>query len=104
MDTLDRYKAGAASVRRFAEEAGRDPATVALTYWAVWQGGGKRVKLDGGGEMLFTGKADDIAADIAAFKKLGVSTVMFNFYRGELQQTLDSMAWFAGEVVPKLRG
>ena len=104
MDTLDRFKAGVKAVRGFAEEAGRDPSDVGLTYWAVWQGGGERVKLDGGAGMLFTGSADDIAADIADFKALGVSTLMFNFYRGGLQPTLDSMAWFAGEVMPRLKG
>ncbi|MGD9536793.1 MAG: TIGR03619 family F420-dependent LLM class oxidoreductase [Alphaproteobacteria bacterium] len=104
MDTLARFEAGAKAVRGFAEEAGRKPSDVALTYWAVWQGGGKRAKANDGGAMLFTGGADDIAADIAAFRRLGVSTLMFNFYRGELQQTLDSMAWFADEVLPKLKG
>jgi alkanesulfonate monooxygenase SsuD/methylene tetrahydromethanopterin reductase-like flavin-dependent oxidoreductase (luciferase family) len=103
LDTLDRYKAGIAAVRGFAEEAGRNPTEVGLTYWAVWQGGGKRTKLDGGAEMLFTGSAENIAADIADFRALGVSTLMFNFYNEDLQRTLDNMAWFADEVLTKVK-
>jgi hypothetical protein len=52
---------------------------------------------------LFTGSADEIAADIIAFRKLGVSSLLFNFYRRDLHKTLDAMAWFAEEVMPKVK-
>ncbi len=103
MDTLARFKAGVATVRRYAEEAKRNPAEVGMTYWAVWQGGGQRAKAGDGAPMLFTGNADDIAADIEAFRGLGVSSLLFNFYRGDLQKSLDAMAWFAQEVMPKVK-
>ena len=103
LDTLERFKTGVSAVKRYAEEAKRNPAKVGITYWAVWQGGGKRAKADDGAPMLFSGGADEIAADIEAFRKLGVSSLLFNFYRGDLQKSLDAMAWFAEEVMPKVK-
>ena len=103
MDTLARFTAGVGTVRRYAEEAKRNPAEIGMTYCAVWQGGGQRTKAGDGAPMLFTGGADDIAADIEAFRKLGVSSLLFNFYRGDLQKSLDAMAWFAQEVMPKVK-
>lgn len=103
LDTLERFKAGVNAVRRYADEAKRNPANVGITYWAVWQGGAKRATAEGGAPMLFTGGADDIAADIEEFRKLGVSSLLFNFYRGDLQKSLDAMAWFAREVMPKVK-
>lgn len=103
MDTLERFKAGVAKVRHYAEEAKRNPAEIGITSWVVWQGGDKRLKAEGGAPKLFTGGADDIAADIDAFRKLGVSSLLFNFYRGDLQKSLDAMTWFAQEVMPKVK-
>jgi probable F420-dependent oxidoreductase len=103
MDTLERFKARLAVMQRYAEEAKRNPADIALTSWVVWQGGDKRLKADDGAPKLFTGGANEIAADIEAFRKLGVTSLLFNFYRGELNKTLDAMAWFAEEVMPKVK-
>ena len=40
---------------------------------------------------------------IVAFRKLGVSSLLFNFYRRDLQKTLDAMSWFAEEVMSKVK-
>jgi alkanesulfonate monooxygenase SsuD/methylene tetrahydromethanopterin reductase-like flavin-dependent oxidoreductase (luciferase family) len=103
LDSLDRFKAGVAEVRRFAVEAGRDPASVGITYWVVWPGGDSPARLADGSRRLFTGGADDLAGDIAAFRELGVTALLFSFYRGALQPTIDAMTWFAEEVMPKAR-
>lgn len=103
LDTLARFSKGAATVRQLAEQGGRDPKSLAITYWSVVPGDGKQVTLADGERMLFSGSANAIIDDIEAFRGLGVTSLLFNFYRGELNKSLDAMAWFASEVMPKVK-
>ncbi|MBM3483293.1 MAG: TIGR03619 family F420-dependent LLM class oxidoreductase [Alphaproteobacteria bacterium] len=103
LDTLPKFKAGIEKVRRYAEEAGRNPDNIKIASWVVWPPGDHREKLPSGDPKLFTGRADDMAADIDAFTKLGVTSLMFRFMRADLPQTLDAMTWFAEEVMPKVK-
>jgi probable F420-dependent oxidoreductase len=103
MDTLERFKARLALMQRYAEEAKRNPAEIAVTSWVVYQGGDKRLRNEDGAPILFTGGADDIAADIEAFREIGVSSLLFTFYRGHLQKSLDAMTWFSEEIMPKVK-
>ena len=103
LDTLERFTAGVKTVRQFAEDSKRDPASLKITYWSVVPGEGKPVMIDGKTRMLFTGGAENVIADIEAFRRLGVTSLLFNFYRGDLPKTLDAMSWFASEVLPKVK-
>jgi probable F420-dependent oxidoreductase len=103
LDTLARFTPAATALRGMAEKAGRDPAKIALSYFAAGYSGGKAVAADDGTRTLFTGSPDDIAADIAAMRALGVSSLLLNCYRADLKQMLDVMAWFAAEVMPKAK-
>ena len=55
LDTLPRYRAGVARLRRFTEEAGRDPAKVALTYRIKRYGEAVPGKASDGERRLFSG-------------------------------------------------
>jgi probable F420-dependent oxidoreductase len=103
LDTLERFRDGIGKVRRYAEEAGRDPDDIRIASWVVWPPGDRRERLPSGDPKLFTGRAEELAEDVVAFGTLGVTTLLFRFIRPDLQQTLDAMAWFAAEVMPKVK-
>lgn len=99
LDSVDLYKAGRDKLHARAEDAGRDPASIALAYNAPFH---SRREAEGrdGGRMIMTGSAADRAADISALKALGVTTFIVNTLAAELPATLDRMREFQSEVVP----
>ena len=62
LDTLPRYRAGIARLRRFTAETGRDPAAVGLTYRVKRYGEAVPDKASDGERRLFSGGTADIAA------------------------------------------
>ena len=103
LNTVARYKEAADTLARLAEEAGRDPAEIALTFWAVWFDETKRVTLDDGSRHIFTGESEEIAEDISGMAEIGVSAILFNFIRDTVEETLDSTERFAKEVMPLVK-
>ena len=102
LDTLARYDARLARVKGIAEEAGRDPESLDLAYWAIWYRGGDRLEAaDGAGRHLFTGSADDVLGDVAAFAERGVGALNVNLVGGTLSATRDRMSRFADEIMTK---
>ena len=73
LDTLPRYRAGIARLRRLTAEAGRDPASVALTYRVKRYGEAVPDKASDGERRLFSGSTSDIVADLRALRDLGVA-------------------------------
>ena len=100
LNTVARYRDAAETLAGLARHAGRDPAEIALNYWAIWYDETKRVTLDDGSRHIFTGEAAEIAADINALAAIGVSAVLFSFVRSTLDETLASTERFAREVMP----
>jgi probable F420-dependent oxidoreductase len=99
-NTVARYAKGAETLRRLTEEAGRDPAEVDLSFWAVWYREDDPVTVDDGSRHIFLGSSAQVAEDVAAMKDLGVSSVLFNFMRPTLSESLEAMERFAKEVMP----
>lgn len=100
-NTTARLQAGIDRLRAMAESAGRDPASIGLTYWGNWYDEGKgAVTLDGGERHLLTGTAEEVIADVHALAGLGVTTLLFNFQRASLAASLESMGRFVEEIVP----
>lgn len=104
LDTLDRYDARLAEVKRIAEEAGRDPAALHLAYWAMWYRAGVRMEAAGGGRRLFSGGAAEVLGDIAAFAERGVRTLNVSLVGGTLEETRGRMSRFADDVIAKAGG
>jgi probable F420-dependent oxidoreductase len=100
LDTVERYAQAVAGLREDAKRAGRDPGSIALSYWAAWYKEGETLKLDDGQRRAFTGSDADVARDIAAFRALGVSALLFNFARPTLAESLAAMERFAAQVMP----
>jgi probable F420-dependent oxidoreductase len=102
MNTVTRYKAGIARVPKLTQDAGRDPAAVALAY-RVATGPGTSAKDTVDGERrLFTGDAADYAGDIKTLRELGVTFMDFGLFGPTLDATLDNMRRFRDGVMAKL--
>jgi alkanesulfonate monooxygenase SsuD/methylene tetrahydromethanopterin reductase-like flavin-dependent oxidoreductase (luciferase family) len=102
MNTAERCADGVATLHRFAEEAGRDPADIDIAFFVPRYNEAEAVSLDDGTRQAFTGSPADIAADIARFGELGVRHLIFSFLAPSLEATQERMAFFASEVRPLL--
>jgi probable F420-dependent oxidoreductase len=81
-------------LHRLARAEGRDPSAIAVCYKApVYDA--DRARGDGPGRLPFTGSADAIASDIAAFARLGVGEIVFDFRSERLDESLERMERFA---------
>ena len=102
LDTLPRYRAGVARLRRFAAEAGRDPAQIALTYRIKRYGAAVPEKASDGERRLFSGTTADIVADLKALRDLGVGAVDIDFERPDIHASLAEMRRFQEDVIARL--
>ncbi len=103
MDTLTRFKAGAAKLRGMTEKAGRDPSAVALAYRVSSNPEAQPKGTVDGERKLFTGSAADFAGDIKALRDAGVTSFDFGLFGPDLRATLDNMQRFRDDVVSKVR-
>lgn len=102
--TPDEYAASVKQLHALAAAAGRDPASIALTFRAPMEVRSSRAKAPAGDRPLFQGTAADVLGDLRRYEALGVSHIVFDPVRPELRAVLDNMARFAEEVRPKLAG
>jgi probable F420-dependent oxidoreductase len=102
LDTLPRYRTSIARLRRFTAEAGRDPASVALTYRIKRYGEAVPAKASDGERRLFSGGTADIVADLRALRELGVSAVDIDFERPDPDASLAEMRRFREAVLARL--
>ena len=100
LDTVERYAQAVAGLREEAKRARRDPDSIALAYWAAWYKEGETLKLDDGQRRAFTGSDADVARDIAAFRALGVSDLLFSFARSTLAEFARPDRALRSQVVP----
>jgi probable F420-dependent oxidoreductase len=99
LDSLTRFKAQVARLRKLTAEAGRDPKAVGLTL-RCQVFGEKAPPLAGDGEhRLFAGTPDVVAADIRSLRDIGVSCLDFNFGGSTADEVLASMQKFRAEVL-----
>lgn len=101
LDTPERLAAGIEGLRRAAAAEGRDPASVDLAYLVLWPVSWTAEKDAEGRRRIFTGSSADLAADVAAFAKLGVRHLSLTFQSATLAETLERMQRFAEEVMGK---
>ena len=102
LDSLPRYRAGIDRLRRFTAEAGRDPASVALTYRIKRYGEAVPDKASDGERRLFSGSAADIVSDFRALRDFGVSAVDIDFERPDPDASIAEMRRFKEQVLARL--
>jgi probable F420-dependent oxidoreductase len=78
-------------LRRLTEAERRDPATITIAYKAPLYD----VGLTGSERRPFSGTDAQILDDVAAYAKLGVHELIFDFRREDLPQSLERMERFA---------
>ena len=99
LDSLARFKASAARLRKMTEEAGRKPDAVGLTLRCTAYGESVPPKAGDGERRLFAGKPAEIAADIKALRDIGVSHLDFGFAGTTVEAMLGEMQKFRKEVL-----
>ncbi len=102
LDSLPRYRAAVARLRRFTAEAGRDPDTVALTYRVKRYGEAVPDTASDGERRLFSGSTAAIAGDFQALRDLGVSAVDIDFERAHASASIAEMRRFKDTVLARL--
>lgn len=102
LDTPERLQAGVTELRRTAEAARRDPASIDIAFVHLGPVSNK-ARMEDGKRQAFTGPAADIAADVDARARCGIRHLSLTFQGGSLQETLDRMQWFAENVMPLTR-
>ena len=99
-DTPERYAAGLAEARAAAEAAGRDPGALDAGLYAIGYALGAAERGPDGARRRFTGPADAIAGDIAAYREAGLRHLVIGGESRDLGRCLDRMRAFAAEVAP----
>ncbi len=103
LDTLERFKAGAAKLAGMTVKAGRDPKAVALAYRVSSNPEAQPKGTVDGQRKLFSGGTADFAGDIKALRDAGVSSFDFGLFGPTLDATLGNMRKFRDDVMEKVR-
>jgi probable F420-dependent oxidoreductase len=98
--TARQLSASLTRLRRYTEEAGRDPAEIDVAYSAGWYDDPKARMVPGGDSRTFAGTPEQVAGDIRAFERMGVRHLMLGFQRDTVAETLERMERFVAEIVP----
>ncbi|MDP6550344.1 MAG: LLM class F420-dependent oxidoreductase [Dehalococcoidia bacterium] len=85
-----------ATLHRFAERAGRDPADIEVAMKVPIKDPGIA---SSGPRRRFSGTADDVRRDIETYSALGVGHLIFDIRKPDLNQTLKAMQWFAEAIM-----
>ncbi|HUN47493.1 MAG TPA: TIGR03619 family F420-dependent LLM class oxidoreductase [Stellaceae bacterium] len=101
LDSLARYRAGIARLRRAAGDAGRDPASIGLAYRVARLGADLPTKAGDGERRLFSGGPAEIAGDLRDFRDLGVTHVDFGFAGATAEEMLAALKRFRDEVLAR---
>ena len=99
LDSLTRFKAQVARLRKMTAEAGRDPKAVSLTLRFQVYGEKAPPQAGDGEHRLMVGTPAVVAADIRALRDIGVSCLDFNFGGSTADEVLAAMQKFRAEVL-----
>jgi probable F420-dependent oxidoreductase len=83
-----------------AQAAGRDPKTIRIALKGSLFDKEKKIE---GRRRRFMGNAEEIAADIQAYRDVGVDTMIFDVRRPTIAETLQRMEWMAKDVIALAR-
>ena len=98
LDTLDAYGEALAKLKAAAETAGRDPATIGLSYSAMGHAETEK-EAAGGGRMLMTGSAQARQDDVAGLAEKGVTSMVVNVASGTIERAIAKQEAFAQDVM-----
>jgi probable F420-dependent oxidoreductase len=88
----------------YARAAGRDPASITLTFRVPMQVVSSRGRPRPGGDRpMFQGTASQVIGDIRQYRALGVRHFVFDVVATDLRTTLTILDRFVQDVRPKIR-
>jgi probable F420-dependent oxidoreductase len=97
--TPEQFGEYAARVKRYAQEAGRDPSRLDFAYSASWFNDQQAQMLPTGERRPLTGTPQQIAGDIKRYEELGVRHLLVNLQGDTQAQTLERMQRFADRIM-----
>jgi probable F420-dependent oxidoreductase len=100
LDSAERLAQGVSELARLAHGAGRDPSTIDVGFIVLWPVDWMAQNTADGARRLFTGRPEDMAADVHALEQAGARHVCLTFQTASLPETLQRMQRFAEEVMP----
>jgi len=104
LQTPEQYAEVATKVKRHAQEAGRDPASITFTYSANWYNDQEAEHLPDGSRRPLTGSPAQIADDIKRYQDVGIQHMMLSMVVRRpgvtVQQSLERMDHFTTKVMP----
>jgi probable F420-dependent oxidoreductase len=99
LDSLARFKAQVARLRKMTQEAGRKPDAVGLALRCTAYGESVPAKAGDGERRLFAGKPAEIANDIKALRDMGVGYLDIGFGGTTVEAMLGEMQKFRKDVL-----
>ncbi|MGH7036645.1 MAG: TIGR03619 family F420-dependent LLM class oxidoreductase [Stellaceae bacterium] len=102
LDTLPRFQAGVARLRKLTAAAGRDPAAVGLAYRVKRYGAAVPEKASNGERRLFSGSTADLIEDFRVLRGLGVGAIDIDFERADPAASLAEMRRFHDAVITRI--
>lgn len=102
LESLSRFRAGIARLRKLTQEAGRDPQKVGIALRVSRYGEGVPAKAGDGERHLFSGSAGDIAGDLRTLRDIGVGSVDLGFPGTTAEAVLQNMQTFRSEILAKV--
>jgi hypothetical protein len=103
LDTPQLYRAALDEVRGAAVGAARSASDVEAAILAIYCRVGTTMQGRDGGRLAFTGSAQAIVDDIAAYREVGLDHFLIGGDGLDLPGTLDHLERFSAEVMSKLR-
>lgn len=104
LDTPDRLRAAIAELKRLAEKARRDPASIAISLIAQNPFDWTAQKIqDGSARRLFTGTSAEMAADADALAGVGVRHIALRLGGSSLSEAVERIDRFGREVIANRR-
>ena len=98
-DNVERFTAGIADMRSYAEEVNRDPLGIYIALNGLWFRMDETFENEDGDRMPFTGSDGAIIDDIGAYRDAGLDELIIGFESDSLQVSLDRLEAFADRIM-----
>jgi probable F420-dependent oxidoreductase len=103
LDTPELYGSALADVRNEAQRVGRSGNDIEAALLAIYCRIGAETKTPDGRRLAFTGSAQAIIDDIAAYRAKGLQHFLIGGDGDDLPRTLERLERFATDVMPHVR-
>jgi probable F420-dependent oxidoreductase len=104
MGTVEQLTSAIARLRRYTQEAGRDPSEIDLAYSAGWYNDREAQQTEDGRRRMLTGSPDEVKGDIHALAELGIRHLVLGLQDSTVDGMLARLERCASVVRPHVEG